>query len=444
MGFQDGTQSMFAVYQDSTGTAFSSGLKNQLILGPQDEVWSIAAGGVSLTAAAGVETYWYGYYDVPVFGTDTSAHVFPFTHSKLSLIVPWAVRQYQADSTRIFAWGQSMGGYGVSTWALRQPGLFAGVFMDVPVISSWNQIPEIDFGKATGTASVTYGSKTMSWVSGNTFGKYLPGFHIVVGGQTKAVGSVLDGSDLVLTTAYTAYSGTQSFSVIPAKLGSIATNNTVTLPDGVTGYNADTDTPDWILQNCSRNLPFIAWSSGRQDTTTPNMWLYSTQLANALRTCHYGFAFVWNNGNHSSVGTILQQLEKQYVHQLSLTSSYPAFTNYSLDSNYGDGARTDGDCNSGTPGPSCYVNIGWIWTGVSDTPSSWSATISNTQLSGTTATTDVTPRNTQLFLPAPGQTVSWTTVDGQNGQVTADSWGLATATGLQVGPGGTTITLTLQ
>jgi hypothetical protein len=447
MGYQDGTQAMFAVYQDTTGTAFNSGIPNQLILTPQDAVWSVAAGGNIGSANAQSETYWYGNNDVAMFPgsyvppTDTAAHVYPFTKNKLSLILPWAIAHYGSDVNRIFGQGESMGGYGTSTWSLRQPNTFAGLFLAIPILGPWSKIPQLDFGAASGTVSVSTNSTAVTWVSGDTFGNYLPGFKIVINGHTNVIASVTDSTDLILATEYTGSSGTQNYSVPAAGLVTIATT-TNTLPDGTTTYNSDTDTPTWVSQNCARTLPYIAWAAGRTDTTTAGMWGMSPLLANALRICHYGFSFTWDNDKHSSAtGQLLGTLEAQYVPVLNKSVSYPAFTNFSLDSNYGNGNPIDGDCNTGTSSPVCFVNYGWAWTRPADTPSTWSTTLTNSQVTSgtcptnncaTTATVDITARNTQSFKPSPGASINWTASGGQGGVVTTDSYGLVTVTSINL------------
>src|SRR5579863_10219497 len=112
MGYQDGTQSMFAVYQDVTGATFNTGFADQLIFTPQDAVWSEDGGGNNPSANAQSETYWYGYnadtsfpgaYNPP---TDSGAYIFPFTENKLAFILPWAIAHYQPDPNRIFAEGE--------------------------------------------------------------------------------------------------------------------------------------------------------------------------------------------------------------------------------------------------------------------------------------------------------------------------------------------------
>jgi len=475
MGYQDGIQSMFSIYQDVTGTMFDSGFHNQLILTPQDAVWTVSAGGNNYNAAAQSETYWYGFNSNTFFpttykpATDTGAYIFPATKSKLSLIVPWVIAHYQSDPNRIFGHGESMGGYGSSIWSLRQSNLFAGVFMGIPIIGPWQKIPQVDYGAALGTVSAVNGSPTVTWVSGQNFGRYLGGpttiFNLTINGVTKTVSSVNTATQVTLSDNWTSASGTYSYvtgygqgcngsPACGAGLTTVNTGSADLLPDKVTVYNSDTDTPTWISQNCGRTIPYVSWAAGRSDATTAGMWNMSVLFANALANCHLGFSFAWSNGNHSSAtGNLLNPLMSNYASQLRLNMSYPAFTSFSLDSNYGSGSTTSGDCTSGNSvnGPVCYVNYGWTWTTPTDTASSWSTTITNGQLTSancpttkcaTKATASVTPRNTQSFKPAPGSTVSWTATGGQSGSVVVDSYGLATITGLTLTTNPTTVTVT--
>jgi hypothetical protein len=474
MGFQDGTQAMYAVYQDVTGDAFDSGFENQLIVTPQDAVWSVGAGGNSSFANAQSETYWYGYNasasvpGVSQLVKDSGAYIFPSTKNKLNLLMPWTIAYYQPDPNRVFAHGISMGGYGVSTWALRQANLFAGAFMGIPIIGPWQKIPQVDFGAALGTVAVINGSTTVNWVSGQNFGIYLNGpntpFNLTINGKTKVVSVVNSPTQLTLTNNWTDTSGDYNYvtgngngcngaPACGAGLSTIATSAVNLLPDQVTQYNNDTDTPTWVSQNCGRNIPYVAWAAGRLDTTTAGMWNMSVLFANALETCHLGFSFAWANDYHNTdTSALVEPLTANYASQLHLNVSYPAFTSFSLDSNYGNGNTNNGDCITGnaSQGPICYINFGWAWTTPLDTAASWSTTVTNSQLTtgtcpttncATTATVSITPRNAQSFIVAPGTTVYWSASNGQGGSVVADTYGLATVSGVNLTTSALTITL---
>lgn len=226
------------------------------------------------------------------------------------------------------------------------------------------------------------------------------------------------------------------------------TNSSDTLPNGDV-YNNYTNTSIWVPQNCAINLPFVAMSDGRNDTPGQLRWYYFVQMAAALKACHYAYTVAWNNGFHGSATEhLVNALQAQYETLIYKNVSLPAFTNFSLDANIGNGVITNGDCQSGgDSGLPCYINYGWYWNNITDTPATWSVSFSNAQITSTTgpATVSVTARNTQAFITAPGAQVSWTATGGQSGTVTADMYGLVTVSGLQVAPGTpTALTMTLS
>lgn len=363
MGYQDGTQSMFSLHEDHSGSAIASGGVRQLIMAPQDAVWSIDGN-------FGSETYWYGYKVIPTLARDRNPHVYPFTQAKLALILPWAIQHYGADPNRIYGISQSMGGYGQVEWSFRRADLFAAIFMGIPVLGPWLRIPSL--------------------------------IDVAPNGYPRTVATTKD-----------------------------------TLPDGAL-YNNDTDIATWITRDCSRTLPYLSWASGRNDIALANhrMWSYAVQLAKALKTCHYGFSFIWGNGRHDGATAGLENiLLEQYQTVFARNVSYPAFTNFILDNKYGNGDPADGS-------PSGCVNCGWHWKMIADTTASWSASFTNAQVT-IRSTTDVTPRNTHLFKLAPGTSKNWSTSTGQKGVVVADSYGLVTVTGIELSADTETV-LTIQ
>jgi hypothetical protein len=366
MGHQDGIQSIFSIYEDRTGDAIAKGGERQLIMAPQDAVWS-------LNGNFGSETFWYGYKDIPFSSASDQSHIYPYTKAKLSFIVPWSIRNYGADPNRIYGISESMGAYGEIQWALRQPGLFAAIFMRVPILGAWNRIPSL--------------------------------IDLIKNGAPKTVLTATD-----------------------------------TLPDGHVTYNDDTDVAKWLAADCSRELPYVSWSSGRRDVGLGNhrMWSYAVTLADTLKSCRYGFSFIWNNGVHDGITAGLERsLLVQYHRAFAKNVSYPAFTSFSLDSNYGSGSPDSGD-------PTGCVNCGWTWNVTEDTSSSWSASFTNAQATQH-ATTNVTPRNTQHFKCSPGTYVKWFTSTGQDGKVLVDSYGLVTVTGVKLNVGAPIVlTLDLQ
>ena len=363
MGYQDGIQSIFSVYEDHFGSAIAKGGSRQLIVAPQDAIWS-------MDGNSGTETYWFGVKAVAQFAPDRHPHVYPYTLAKLAFILPWVIQHYHADPNRIYGISESMGGYGQVQWSLRQPNLFAALFMRIPILGTWLHLPSL--------------------------------IDTTPSGQPRVVPTIDD-----------------------------------TLPDGAS-YNGDTDAAAWISRDCSRNLPYVSWSSGRNDIGLANhrMWTYAVQMADALKRCHYGFSFIWNNGVHNNVTASLEtRLLEQYQTVFARNLSYPAFTNFSLDGSYGNGDITVGDLTG-------CVNCGWKWHILADTQATWSVVFRNEQVT-TSARTDVTPRNAQRFKRAARTSVKWSASTGQEGTAVVDSSGLVTITGIELTPN-TETTVTIQ
>jgi hypothetical protein len=208
-------------------------------------------------------------------------------------------------------------------------------------------------------------------------------------------------------------------------------------------YYSDQNSPVGVA-DCNNAVPPTIWANGRNDTSFANhsMWSNAVVAANAMKACHRAFAFGWNSGNHSEGGLPETAIRKQYQTIYARNVSYPVFTNFSLDSDYGNGDYTAGECASGTSSPLCYVNFGWSWTIVTDSSSTWSVTFSNSQLTtgscptlhcSATATVDVTAGNPQSFRPPTGAAISWSASSGQNGITTVDQYGLVTVVGANVG-----------
>jgi hypothetical protein len=209
----------------------------------------------------------------------------------------------------------------------------------------------------------------------------------------------------------------------------IYADNTVLMPDRKTTFSSREDMVAYALANCG-NLPFVGFAIGRQDTSWPGMWPSNVAMANALKTCHAGFAFSWNNGTHSDAVAALNVVMPYYQSAFARNVSYPAFTNSSIDANYGNGDPANGD-------PTGCVNCGFSWNVVADGAGEWKVSVSNS-LATAPMTVDITPRNPQRFRLSAGQEVKWTASTGQSGSVTADANGLATAPAITIAPGSPT------
>ncbi len=206
-------------------------------------------------------------------------------------------------------------------------------------------------------------------------------------------------------------------------------DNTVLMPDQTTTYSSHFDTVAYALANCA-NLPFAGFAVARQDTSWPGMWSSNVAMANALKSCHAGFAFSWNNGTHADAVTALNVIMPYYQSAFARNVSYPAFENSSIDANYGNGDPANGDLTG-------CVNCGFSWRVLADSTAEWKVSVANS-LNTAPMTVDITPRNRQHFRAAPGQTVTWTASTGQSGSVTADANALVTAAAVTIASGAST------
>jgi hypothetical protein len=326
----------------------------------------------------------YGSLETYNFGYDYGGYAQTYTENYFSQLLSFVETQYQPDLNHIYALGTSMGGFGSGIWSIRQPNIFALAIFYHPVWYWNDQLPSM----TQHNLSLNLGRET--------------------------------------------------------------------LPDGVTQYSTYSNTPAWLASNCANNIPFIMHSMGRNDGTTGvgNMWQNALAAMDAMVTCHYGQAFTWNNGVHGSDPNPIIEFSG-YLNVFRKNVSYPAFTGFSMDDNpCASGSPgsscvidyTQGACNTGPPpDTSCHINLGWGWGILCDTSTQWSASITNSQITGlNTATTNLTPRNTQSFVALPGQTVNWTATGGQAGSVQADSYGLVTIPSVTFTSSATIVTLNLQ
>ena len=121
MGWRDGLPGVFSVEErkpdkDGTGT---------LILQSRDTL-EHPSGDRTL------ETYWFGYYCTPQWAADRTPRAYPFTENRMMWIVNWVVNKYGVDTQRVYASGQSMGGWGSMSLAYHHPEIFSAIFPTLP------------------------------------------------------------------------------------------------------------------------------------------------------------------------------------------------------------------------------------------------------------------------------------------------------------------------
>ena len=116
------------------------------------------------------------------------------------------------------------------------------------------------------------------------------------------------------------------------------------------------------VANTANKIPWIGWCVGRQDGYV--QFQDHVDAVKAMRTAKRGFAFAWNNGNHSE-GSIISQIRDSYPYgTFEIGVGYPLFTNHSGD------ADPSVDLVGG-------INIGLSFRNVVESAGSWSCEITS-------------------------------------------------------------------
>lgn len=206
----------------------------------------------------------------------------------------------------------------------------------------------------------------------------------------------------------------------------------VLMDDGKTDYFERMNAVKFVSEH-HEDLPFFGWCCGRRDGFAT--WQEQLDMVKALTAARHGFAFAWNDGDHSSGAKPMDAVMKWYPpHLFALNVSYPVFGNSSIDNKPGNGDPKDGEMEGG-------INLGFKWELVADEEARWEVKISN-ELAQGEMTVDVTPRRCQKFRLAPGTAVTWKSSTGGEGKLAADAHGMVTVEKLKLDKGAAT-TLTL-
>lgn len=430
MGYQEGVQYAFGVWETHSTATYGA---LALVLKSCDTAWTRDALGQ-------LETFWTGYSVTPLGSSDV-ARMQTFTQAVLDKEVAFAIANYNADPNRIYQNGQSMGGWGGVLYALHRPNTFAAVF---PSAARWrwrralntaSNYPDMTakgYPVSTATSpkladdvtnwedwsdSVAYANSRVA--QGLPFIGWAIGRHDGYSNSTQSYTSAAKGNPTVITV-----SGGHGLTVGSHPLlsfdGAAGT--------GWTGLNATWSAT--VIDATTFSVPFDSTGAGTQ-TALGSYATFQDQIdaANALKAGHFGFAFNWSDGIHGDAPALLAPLLTSYETAIVKNISYPAFSNSSI------------DANPVTDIAGC-MNCGWSWSGVSETATTWTASVQNS-LNVAPMTADITPRNTQSFHLMPGAHVSWSTNLGQNGNLTADAYGLVTAPAVTVNSGAAT-TITFQ
>ena len=150
------------------------------------------------------------------------------------------------------------------------------------------------------------------------------------------------------------------------------------------------------------DLPFLVISNARRDGSIP--WRPNPRYYRALNESRQGFMAAWDNLTHADCMDnadpwFKKWMDPQTLFYFSLGESFPAFSNYSLDSDPGEGDSSQGDLIG-------YRNFGLEWKDLTDEPSEYALTVflaaGKPKLP---AIVDITPRRVQRFALKPDEEI---------------------------------------
>lgn len=176
--------------------------------------------------------------------------------------------------------------------------------------------------------------------------------------------------------------------------GAVTYNPASGAPNIATGYGTGSakDHMDLVayVADTNNQVPWLGWCIGSADGFS--VFSDHVALVAALRTARRGFAFAWNNGNHTT-GSIMSQITDSYPLGLfRLGQGYPLFENHSLDDD------PSVDASGG-------INVGLSFRNVSESAGAWSCEV--TSIVGA-CTVDVSPISTVYTGDTTPQTVNIT------------------------------------
>lgn len=372
------------------GGAFTQGFQTS---GDPTE-WVVALDDYSLNGD--IATWWHGYhpnYDLTANGNPvpTSGTIIDYTNRRALHTIRWARATFDFDTTRVYAFGFSLGG----TYSLQL------AFLHPELISAAMA--------STGKADYSFQSEPVTNAGYNPTGQYRP--------------------------------------IVNRLWGTVASNLPSSL--GLPMYTLMND-DSLAARTEQRGAVFMANISGRHDETVG--WAEKIGFFEAMRSHRQGHVEYWDNRDHSGFiypGGMAPNLDLRWLFRFRSTLSWPAFSNCSADDVPGDGTVASGDTLGTING-----TMDWD-PAVSDSATRWAITLrtrSIPTLWGTrpapeSLTVDVTPRRVQRFTAAPGTIISWSAVrssDGavvQQGSVAVDALGLVTIPQVRTYRTGTRLTL---
>jgi pimeloyl-ACP methyl ester carboxylesterase len=326
--------------------------------------------------------WWTGYHELYYSGPRDEQKwkqgiVRPYSTARMLSFLDWAAKKYDLDLNRVFTAGSSMGGSGAPMFAIRYPDRIAWSIGWVGVHDPGNT-PQF-----TGSYEQVYGDK--SWG--------------------------------------------------------------VKFDDGTPVFEYYKDAA-FLRKYPQKEIGFITWSNGKNDSGIG--WPQAVEFYQAMQQTRRPHIFVWGLSGHGQRASMPADAGERIMPiDIHLDCSLPAFTNCSLDDDPGTaamlkepkevtiGREKNRDIYDGDPTGQVNLYLYWRSEDIVDTPDRWEMTVGLTDTAPKgQCTVDITPRRLQSLKILPNQTYKWNnTCEGkviQNGNVTADKYGLLTIRGALV------------
>ena len=174
------------------------------------------------------------------------------------------------------------------------------------------------------------------------------------------------------------------------------------------------------ISKATGDIPPIFATNGRKDGSIP--WENNPPFYSAANQSRQAFAVYWNNGAHGmsrDAPADCKAWGRQFT-RYRLDQSYPVFSSYSDNRNYGSGHAADGDLQG-------WINRGLDWADPVDTPREHALTVTAIYEGiAYPVTVDVTPRRLQKFKLRPGDSVQATVGPAKPVTLAVDRHGLLT------------------
>ena len=181
--------------------------------------------------------------------------------------------------------------------------------------------------------------------------------------------------------------------------GKFTAKNPALMPDGKDLLDYSSGAKN--IARSAVDMPPIFCTSGRKDLSIP--WVNNPPFFAAADQAKQFISVYWNNGTHRMSQEAPQDMQITWKQLLKfrLNESFPVFSQFSDNRNFGNGDPKDGDLAG-------WVNRGISWHGVKDTADRYEIVLSVSHPDiKYPVSAAVTIRRRQNFRPAPGTEVAF-------------------------------------